>query len=234
MRPMLKSLFAIVLFFNTSIARGQRLSYDDWQNQAKDNIRLLPEYGHVQKTDEQKKLDENLIEEETKQEGTRHKASEHLISLGFNYLNRGDAKTAMYRFNQAWLLDPANDNVYWGFGAIYFSFNDYKKAQEQYDKGLKMNPDNANILTDKATIYLGMLQNKFTKENFNKALILFQKSYSIDPSNQNTTYKMSVLYFINDDCKNAQKYFEECKKQGGQPIDPEYEKAIKEKCGNKK
>jgi len=227
---MLKYLFTAALFFNFSIAHGQRISYDDWNNQAKDNIRLLPEYGHVQKTDEQKRLDENLIEEETKQEGTRRKASEHLISLGFNYLTRGDAKTAMYRFNQAWLLDPANENVYWGFGAVYFSFNDFKKAEAQYDKGLKMNPNNTNILTDKATIYLGDFEERHDKNSFNKALALFQKSYSIDPTNQNTTYKLSVLYFVNKDCKNALKYFLECKKYGGRPIVPEYEKAMKETC----
>src|ERR1019366_9032346 len=89
------------------------------------------------------------------------KASEILIRLGFNYLYKGDLKTSMFRFNQAWLLDPENENVYWGFGAIYFTFNDFQNALKQYDEGLKLNPNSSNIITDKATVY----KSKFETNN---------------------------------------------------------------------
>src|ERR1700759_4490052 len=110
----------IVLISLSSFA--QQMNYKQWQEEAKTEIRLRPEYGNVHKDPELIKLDQKLIDDEVKQEGTHRKASDHLIELGFNNLYSGDIKTAMYRFNQAWLLDPKNANVYWGYGAIYFGF----------------------------------------------------------------------------------------------------------------
>eukprot|EP01037_Dinobryon_pediforme_P000913 gene913-920_t len=106
-----------------------QLTYADWRALAKTEINLQPEYGNAIKT------------------------KEHLVKLGFTYLSNGDVKTAMERFNQAWLLDPKNENAYWGYGAIYGYFNDYDTAIAEYDKGLLINPNSPVILTDKATVY---------------------------------------------------------------------------------
>ena len=96
--------FIVILL--SQLCFAQQVSYKDWKEQAQTEIRLMPEYGYVAKTKEQTALDNELIKEELKQEGTHRKASDHLIRVGFDYLYRGDLKTAMYRFNQAWLLDP--------------------------------------------------------------------------------------------------------------------------------
>jgi len=211
---------------------SQQISYQDWQEQAKSEIRLLPEYGHVAKTKEQIAIDNELIQDELKQEGTHRKASDHLIRVGFDYLYKGDLKTAMYRFNQAWLLDPKNENDYWGFASIYFSFNDYNEALTQLEKGLTINPNSANILTDKATIYTVYYHTKNSPEYLDKAISIFNKSYKIDPSNQNTLFKLSVAYFYKKDCSNAWKFHNECIKLGGQPITSDYTAALKKMCAN--
>ena len=226
----MKCIIVVLVSFMTLSAFAQQISYKDWQEEATHNIRLLPEYGNIPKTDEMKKIDRDFIRESLLQEGTAHKASEHHIDLGFQYLYRRDLKTAMYRFNQAWLLEPKNEDVYWGFGAIYFAFNDYGNAFKMYDKGLALNPKSSKILTDKATVYLAMLNDKFDNDILNKAIDLFKKSYSIDPKDQNTTFKLSTLYFSINDCKNATKYYNECKMNGGQPITEEYTNALSEKC----
>jgi len=210
---------------------SQQISYQDWQEQAKSDVRLLPEYGHLQKTKEQVELDDELIKLSLKADTTPRKASDHLIRLGFNYLSRGDLKTAMCRFNQAYLLDPKNENIYWGFGAIYGTFNDYKAAIVQYDKGLLINPGSSLILTDKATLYFVGFQQDNDHSKLDIAIDLLQKSYSIDPNNVNTTYKLSICYFLNKDCTNAWKFYNECKKLGGQPIAENYTDALKKMCG---
>ena len=105
-----------------------QITYGQFQADAQEAINLRPEYGNVRKTDEQIADDNKLIEYEVKELGTRHKASEALVQLGFRYLYNGDVETAMKRFNQAWLLDPKNENAYWGFGAVYFTFQDAKEA----------------------------------------------------------------------------------------------------------
>lgn len=60
------------------------------------------------------------------------------------------------------------------------------------------------------------------------------KSYTIDAKDQNTTYKLSICYWLKGNCDNAWKYFEECKALGGRPITEEYTKDLKKRCKRKK
>jgi len=149
-------ILTIMLFTVTTIF-GQQITSTEWDEQAKTNIRLLPKYGHIPKTEEQKEIDEKFIEETVQQEkfkGDRTAASNHMISLGFNYLYRGNIKTAMYRFNQAFLLDSLNSDIYWGYGAVYMALGNYEKAKQQYEEGLSQNPNNTHLLTDLGTYYM--------------------------------------------------------------------------------
>jgi tetratricopeptide (TPR) repeat protein len=226
MNPIITIIFLLI----SAVSIAQQSSYSSWQEDEKTNIRLLPKYGNAPKTDEQKASDQELIDKYVAQEGTRLKGSELLVKLGFDYLYKRDFKTAMYRFNQAWLLDPENPNVFWGFGAIYFSFGDVENAIRQYDEGLLLNGNNSNILTDKATIYMSKYMRSQSEEDYSNALTLFKKSYCNDPKNQNTLFKLSVCYFLKKDCENALKYYKECKELGGKPITGEYTKAISQGC----
>lgn len=209
-----------------------KITYEEWKEEARSEIRLFPKFGGAVKSERQKEADQILIEEYTKQQGTRHKGSEVLVKLGFDYLYSGDPKTAMYRFNQAWILDPKNENAFWGFASIYFNFSDFDNAMKQLDEGLALNPESSNILTDKATIHLVVFQTHNDQKELSTAIDLFTQSYVIDPKNQNTLFKLSIAYFMKNDCKNALKYYNECKALGGKPLTKEYIRAIEKKCGN--
>jgi len=210
---------------------GQQITYKEWQEQAKTEIRLLPEYGNVPKTKDQIQFDQEFIASELKQDGTHRKASESVVKRGFDYLYKGDLKTAMYRFNQAWLLDPTDENAFWGFAVIYFNFKDYKEALKQLEKGLLINPKSSNLLTDKASVYMAFYENDNTPANLNRAIEIFNQSYKIDPSNQNTLFKLSAAYYYKKDCSNAMRFYNECMKLGGQQISPGYGDALKKLCG---
>jgi tetratricopeptide (TPR) repeat protein len=228
----MKYALVLITLFVYKFSFAQQMTYQEWQEEAKSDIRMLPEYGNVQKSKQQIEADQKLIAYELKENGTNRKASDKLISLGFDYLYRGDIKVAMYRFNQAYLLDPTNENIYWGFGAIYFTFDDTNEALRQYSKGLATNPNNSNILTDKATIYMTFFEKKGDSEDYNIALSLFNKSYAIDPLNQNTLFKLSAAYLYKNDCKNARKFYNDCIKLGGKPITKEYTDALNKMCTN--
>src|SRR5690606_616546 len=147
----MKNILTLVITFFALTTFGQQMTSEQWEEEAKTNIRLLPKYGHIPKTEEQQKLDQKFIDETVQQEkfkGDRTAASNHMISLGFNYLYRGDVKTAMYRFNQAYLLDSLNNDIYWGYGAVYMTLGNYEKAKQQYEEGLSINPSNTHLLTD--------------------------------------------------------------------------------------
>jgi len=227
----MKYIVVLVVSLISVSSYGQQITYKEWQEQAKTEIRLLPEYGNVPKSKEQIDADNELIAEELKQDGTHRNASDSLIKRGFDYLYRGNIKTAMYRFNQAWLLDPKNEIVYWGFGVIYFNFNDYKEALKQFEKGLSINPKSSNILTDKATIQMTFYENNHNIADLNTAIGIFNQSYKIDPSNQNTLFKLSAAYYYKKDCLNARRFYNECMKLGGQQISPGYAEALNKLCG---
>jgi tetratricopeptide (TPR) repeat protein len=226
----IKIILKVILSVVCIEVYGQQIDYSSWKEESKNNIRLLPEYGNVTKTKEQKEADNDFIKLSVQQDGTREKASEHMVKLGFDYLYRKDLRTAMYRFNQAWLLNPKNENAYWGFGAIYFTFNDFENAMIQYTEGLKINPKSSNILTDKATVYLTEFNTTGGKINLDSATNIFKRSYLVDPKNQNTLFKLSACYFMGDNCKEALRYYEECKAHGGRPITKEYTEALNKKC----
>ena len=226
----MKYYLAFAFLFLSYVTFGQSISYTDWKIAASSDIRLLPKYGNVPKTLGQKQADEKFIKSAIKENGTSRKASDNLVLVGFDYLYRKDLKTAMSRFNQAWLLDSKNENVFWGFGAIYFTFHDFQNGLKEYEEGLKLNPKSTNILTDKATVYMTAYKTNQNESDYNEAIKLFKQSYSIDPKNQNTLFKLSVCYFDKHDCSNALKYYDECKKLGGKPISKEYTEALIQGC----
>ena len=231
------STFLIILFSLTAF--GQQIALKEWNEQAKTNMRMLPKYGDQQKTKQQKESDKNFIQEVIQQDkfkGDRLAASNHMIALGFNYLYRGDLKTAMYRFNQAYLLDSTNTDIYWGYGAVYTTLTDYGNAKLQYENGLLLQSKNTHLLTDYGTLFMAQYyQHQAVDElnaqvNLDSALYYLSKSYQIDNQDQNTLYKLSICYLIKGNCNNAWKYYDECMALGGQPIDEEYTQELNNNC----
>ena len=235
MRNTLTLLFAFLL----STTFGQQITLEQWDEEAKTNIRLLPKYGQAQKTEAQKEADQEFIATALKQDSTHRKASDHFISLGFKYLYR-DIKTAIYRFNQAYLLDSTNTDIYWGFGAVYMTLGDFPKAEKQYLEGLAINADNTHLLTDYGTYFmtqyygLQLIDKKGALKNLETAINYMIKSYTLDSNDQNTTYKLSICYWNKGDCDNAWKYYDICKELGGRPITENYSKDLMKKCKRKK
>lgn len=218
---------------------GQGISISQWNEEAKANIRLLPKYGHAVKTAEQKEADREFMATALKQDTTPRKASDHLVQLGFKYLYR-DIKTAMYRFNQAYLLDSTNTDIYWGFGGVYLTLGDYARAAEQYREGLAIDPRNTHLLTDYGTYFMAQyyglqpVDPQSAAANLDSALMYMNRSYQLDASDPNTAFKLSACYFNKKDCDNAWKYYEVCEALGGQPITEAYTKELKKTCKRKK
>jgi len=236
--------FTIVWISLTTFAQNHnantstKMTLEQWNEEAKTNIRLLPMYGHVTKTAEQKAADNEFIETTLKQYPTNQKASEHLIGLGFRYLFN-DIKTAMYRFNQAYLLDSSNTDIYWGYGGVYMMLGDLDNAQTQYLTGLAINSKNTHLLTDYGNYFMSQYYALETPDDTKASILLdsainyLSESYQLDKKDPNTTFKLSICYYQKKDCKNAWRYYEECKLVGGQPITEDFTKALTELCKTK-
>jgi len=218
---------------------SQQITWEQWQKESATNINLRPKYGHVEKTIKQKKADKEFIKRSLRLDSTLRKVSNRTIRLGFYFLYQNDIKTAMRRFNQAYLLDSTNTDIYWGFGAIYFSLGQYKKAKEQYEEGLKINPNNTHLLTDYGTYFMRQyfalvpMNKEKALIELDSAMTYMTKSYNLDSTDQQTTYKLSILYLNKGDCDNAWKYYDECKSLGGQVIIEAYTKDLQKECKRK-
>ena len=237
---MIRLFLIIALIACGAGATAQRVTRAEaWDEQAKSNIRLLPKYGYRQKTDEQKQIDQKFITETLKQleyEGDRVAASKDMILTGFAALQRNDLKAAMYRFNEAYLLDSTNADIYWGYGAVYMAVGAYENAQKQYIDGLKLAPRNAHLLTEYGTYYMAQyyglqsLDEKTALANLDSAISYLLKSWQVDPKSENTSFKLSVCYWLKGSCKEARKFYNECKALGGAPITEEYTNDLNNKC----
>src|SRR5687768_4539371 len=106
MKTLLLVLFGSLLT-TTTVAQQ---SFESWEKESKTNKRLLPRYGLLTKSEAEIRSDSSYTKQmmTLPEFKTRRDASDHLINLGFQYYYNGDLKTAMYRFNQAFLLDTTN------------------------------------------------------------------------------------------------------------------------------
>jgi len=98
------------------------LSYDDYVSRRGDAI---------------KSSDESYIAEVTKTDKP-DEAIKKLIQSGWEFVGKKEADTAMEKFNQAWLLDYENFNVYWGYAAVLGYQGNLDDSSIYFDKALTL------------------------------------------------------------------------------------------------
>ncbi len=96
-------------------------------------IEEQPQYGGIPPTPEQQQIHNQFIQEVVKTNGTKELACEEALKLAWQYFQQGDYRTAMKRFNQAWLLDPKNPEVFRGYAKILRVWG-YNQEAEQWEQ----------------------------------------------------------------------------------------------------
>lgn len=233
----MKIIPILLLLFSLNL-HSQNPKMEQWLEMASRDISLQPEYGNVEKTAEQLQYDANFLEEMLQEIKDTLAASEKMVELGFQKLyENGDPVTAMRRFNQAFLLNPENADVYYGYGTIYFNLGSMKAAREQYDKGLKLDPIHTLMLTDYGTTHLGDyyelydVEKDLAEKHLENAMKYFQKSNLIDDQNPDTLFKLSIVHLYHDDCRSAKKFLKAAKKIKDAHIPAEFEEQVRVSCG---
>jgi predicted Zn-dependent protease len=90
-----------------------------------------PFYGFAEKTPRMRQADEKFVSSIIQLMGTRQKAFDVTAKYAWRYFFADDFADAAKRFNEAFLLDPAQSIVYHGFGLIAFErFHDATYAEE--------------------------------------------------------------------------------------------------------
>ena len=117
-------------------------------------IDQVPMYGGLDRSavPALKEGDQRFITEASTQFGSREKASEAWVSRGFTLHQRDELADAMRRFNQAWLLDPKNPNVFHGFSAVLYDKGDNCGAMLMSERAIALGLASPDFLADAALL----------------------------------------------------------------------------------
>lgn len=140
--------------------------------------------------------------------GNRNIASLAWCDVAEDFYNKGNYHYAMRRYNQAWLLNPDNYKVYWGFGRVMLVRREYEKAFDYFEKAKELVDDpyqKPALLSDVAIAYNNKA-NSFTKDQkqerekyFGLANDNFEESTKLDPTYINSWINWAFsLYFQGD------------------------------------
>jgi tetratricopeptide (TPR) repeat protein len=112
--------------------------------QSQDNTvdNTIPMYGETEKSKEYKETDEKFIKDCLKQFGSIDSSVFVQIDHAWRYYYNNDLKTAMKRFNQAWLLNPEFPDSYFGFASLLETQGNSTEATRYYKTGIEKDTKN--------------------------------------------------------------------------------------------
>jgi tetratricopeptide (TPR) repeat protein len=110
-----------------------------------EGINLLPMYGNATKCKQQLESDKEFLAFCDSAYFSRKEASASHVDFGWMYFYDKDFDTSIKRFNQAWLLDSTNADVYWGFGVILGERKQYEESIEMLESSLEIYPEKERL-----------------------------------------------------------------------------------------
>jgi tetratricopeptide (TPR) repeat protein len=152
----------------------------------------LPMYGQpgIVRPDDLKKADAVFARQATTEYGSPGAASRVWAAQGWASLRNGKPELALQKFNQAWLLNSQNYQVFWGFGAVLSEQGRLAEAIEQLEVANQLIDEPAQkvaLLFDLGSVYSELAarlpedKQLDRAQYFVKANQCFAESLGIDP-----------------------------------------------------
>ena len=222
MKPLQKfgiALWAMLLSGCVSNIVDGMNTWDGWlggkdkEAKAEQSARIdeVPMYGGMDRSKypELKKADEEFIAGVTKAFGSREVGAMRLVDQGFAFYKEDKLGMAMRRFNQAWLLNPQNADVFTGFANVLNDQGKYCEANEMMEKSftlvppIAMNPPeayfalqgtypDASLVMTRCAVSNKALTPAEKKQWFDRAERLFEKQDRLLPAKDG--FRKAYLY----------------------------------------
>ena len=189
-------------------------------------INLLPMYGHIKKCAAQIKSDKDFLKECDRNFTDRKKASSYYSEKAWTYYYANKQDTAMRRFNQAWLLDSLNADVYWGFGNLIGIQKKYKESLILFNRSLRLNASNSRVWESTATSYVQLFFQTKDVSFLNKSIDFLKGAVRLDPKSTRLYGELTTTYSYFNQKDSARKYLKIADKLGSNNISPEVRKII--------
>jgi len=152
----------------------------------------LPMYGQpgIVRPDDLKKADALFARQATTEYGSPGAASRVWAAQGWVSLRNAKPELALQKFNQAWLLNSQNYQVFWGFGAVLSEQGRLAEAIEQLEVANQLIDEPAQkvaLLSDLGSVYSELAarlpedKQLDRAQYFVKANQCFAESLGIDP-----------------------------------------------------
>jgi len=150
-----------------------------------------PMYGGMdrQSVPELKVGDEQFVSGVAKEFGSQEKGSEAFVEQGIRYYRQDNYTMAMKRFNQAWLLNPRNPDVFWGFSLVYHDENKNCEAKSMIDRAVDLNLSKPIALADAGRIYTlcavsdNALDSTAKAQYYAKSDSFYKRASAVSPNN---------------------------------------------------
>lgn len=183
-------------------------------------------YSNASKCQEQLNSDLYFLSECDKQFESRKAASTKHVEWAWSYFYKNEFDSAMLRFNQAWLLDSLNADVYWGFGNITGIKGHYDESLMFHKKSLKINPENAKVWAAASTNYGQQFFNSKDKDLLNKSIEYLKKSVELDSTSASTFGQLAAAYSYFYQKDSARKYLKIADRIDPRAVNPEVRKLL--------
>lgn len=217
MRVFIFSISVFFLLFSVSVVTGA----------AEPNLNLVPMFGGIEKTAAQVAADESLIKDVVKAVGSKDKGSEAFVKKGWEaFFEKRDPATAMMRFNQAWLLNPKNPDVLWGFGVVSGAMNNIDNSVKFLRQAAEKLANNARVQTDlgfSLTLFASSAGDaKVDAEIVAEAFACFAKAEKLEPDYEPLFSNWAIALFLNKDYAGAWEKIIRAEELGGNTVNPRF------------
>jgi len=190
-----------------------------------------PMYGNVPPDKELQKIHDKYIKQVIADYESREAAIQGMLKTAWYSYSKNDFKTAMKRFNQVWLLDQNNGQVFYGFGLVMDRQGKTDDAIAFYKKSLELDPKNEKAMCCLAVISgKKALQNK-AHPDFENSLLLYQKAIDITKETGYTDFvgriyrDWAVALYYKEDYADAWSKVK-LARQNGEKVNPEFIKEL--------
>lgn len=180
---------------------------------------LQPMYGPGEKTEGSKKADAAFVAKIESLGVTRVEGAKRILGTAWAYFEHGDLDGSILRFNQAWVLDPENSEVYHGFAAVSAQRGvPASEIEHYYQMGLsKPSPSPA--------LYVDYARFLTLQRRFDDSIAMANKALAMTDKAANARAQISFAYFGKQDLSKACDWANQAK-ANGDLMDPPYIKTV--------
>ena len=158
-----------------------------------------PMYGEVEKSDAYQKIDEDFKKECMEQFKTIDSSVYVQTNNAWRYFYNNDLKSAMKRFNQAWLLNPDYPDSYFGFAALM----DIQGNQTEAARFYQIAQEKDKTKERAVKCYQRIADCKEQLQDIKGTIEAYSKIAALDPNNVLALKKFGYFQMQNGNYKDA-------------------------------